>query len=707
MTIRKDLMSPTGPVPATDPVAGTGVSTDGGSLDIAAGMVGGMVSRTGPRRAWTLLMLSSIARTLLWVIAGLALWATLPLVLGWQPTTVMSDSMAPRIRTGDIVVARPIHLQDTTAISSLVPGRVLLVDDPDHPGRLRLHYVRTTDTGQLILRGDADAQDDSSPVAPAAVHGIAALRIPYAGLPITWARDGNLVALTGLALAALALLALTRLDPHHRLNRERHQDDHQTPHHPDDGPPGGRRRGTDRESGGGSGGRRGPAGDPARDPPDDAGGAGEQDKPGDKPGDGGGSPTLREGPSGPGGEAGGLDPRGRPHDTRTAPRSLPPRGRAPRLRAAAAVLALTASLTVVGSASAALSTSTGNPANTWAALPYYTCSAAVLSDNPYLWWRFDEAAGAATAADSSGNNRPGAYTGGTTLGGARACPHDTGTAVTLNGTTGYIGAGTGAAAVAGPTVFTIEVWFKTATAGGKLLGFAGSPTGQSTTYDRHLFLNNTGNLVFGVYPGAVKVIVSPKTYTDNTWHHAAATLSPAGGTQAVRRRRPSRRRPDHHHRPGLHRVLARRIRQPHQLGNQHPHQLLLHRLPRRRRRLPHRPDPHQDRRPLHRRPLALARGPEDTRWRQTICAGHRPPERACVDASMPLWRPVSPDGSGQAEGEEDEAAGLRVRERLSSWAGEAAPPSVPKGTRRLDTAEEALRHSSLKATRNETSRDPA
>lgn len=79
-------------------------------------------------------------------------------------------------------------------------------------------------------------------------------------------------------------------------------------------------------------------------------------------------------------------------------------------------------------------------------------------------------------------------------------------------------------------MFTIEVWFKTAVAGGKLLGFAGSPTGQSTTYDRHLFLNNTGNLVFGVYPGAVKVVVSPKTYTDNTWHHAAATLS-AGGMQ--------------------------------------------------------------------------------------------------------------------------------------------------------------------------------
>ena len=499
------------------------MSTDGTSPGGHGGIFGGGSGRTGPRRAWTLLALSGVARTALWVIAGLALWSTLPLILGWQPTTVMSDSMAPRIRPGDIVVARPVDLEATTAssgsaaTSALAPGRVLLVDDPDHPGRLRLHrYVRTTDTGRLVLRGDANAQDDSSPITPAAVRGIATLRIPYAGLPITWARNGNLTALTALTLAALALLALTRLDPHHRLNRERHQDDHQPPHHPDDGPRGGRGGGTDNDSGGGSGGRSDPAGD--------ARGDGEQDR----PGDGGGLAATREVPSGPGGDAARVDPRGRPHLTRAPQPSSPPRGRAIMVRAVAAALALTASLTVVGSASAALSTSTGNPADTWAALPYYTCAAAVLSDNPYLFWRFDEAAGATAATDSSGNNRPGTYTGGPTLGGPRACPRDTGTAVTLNGTTGYIGAGTGAAAVAGPTVFTVEVWFKTATAGGKLLGFGGSPTGQSTSYDRHLFLNNTGNLVFGVYPNAVKVIVSPKTYTDNTWHYAAATLSGAG-----------------------------------------------------------------------------------------------------------------------------------------------------------------------------------
>ena len=528
-------MSPCGPGPATESVAGRGMSTDGTSPGILGGMSGGMVGRTSPRRAWTLLALSGIARTLLWVIAGLALWSTLPMILGWQPTTVMSDSMAPRIGTGDIVVSRPVHLEDTTAPTgsaatpSLVPGRVLLVDDPDHPGRLRLHrYVRTTETGQLVLRGDANAQDDSSPVAPAAVHGIATLRIPYAGLPITWARNGNLTALTALTLAALALLALTRLDPHHRLNRERHQDEQPPPHHRDDGPHGGRRGGTDGESGSGSGGRSDPPADPAADPAGNAGGAARGDGEADQPADGGGPAATRDVPGGPGGEAARVDPGGRPNMTRTPPPSSPPRGRVTMVRAVAAAVALTASVTVVGSASAALSTATGNPGDSWAALPYYSCAAAVLSDNPYLYWRFDEAAGATAATDSSGNTHPGTYTGGPALGGARACARDTGTAVTLNGTTGYIGAGTGAVAVTGPSVFTAEVWFKTATAGGKLLGFGGSPTGQSSSYDRHLFLNNTGNLVFGVYPNAVKVIVSPKTYTDNTWHYAAATLSGAG-----------------------------------------------------------------------------------------------------------------------------------------------------------------------------------
>ena len=49
----------------------------------------------------------------------------------------------------------------------------------------------------------------------------------------------------------------------------------------------------------------------------------------------------------------------------------------------------------------------------------------------------------------------------------------------------------------------MEAWFKTTTtAGGKIIGFGNRSTGNSTSYDRHLYMSNTGRLYFGVNPDA-------------------------------------------------------------------------------------------------------------------------------------------------------------------------------------------------------------
>jgi signal peptidase I len=131
-------------------------------------------------------------------------WALLPFALGWQPTTVMTGSMEPRISAGDVVIARPVP----TGTAAL--GHVLLVDDPDHANKLRLHrYVQDAPDGGLILRGDANQSNDSSPVAPEAVHGVAVLRVPYVGLPVVWIAEknwGNLAALF-VAVSALTVAA--------------------------------------------------------------------------------------------------------------------------------------------------------------------------------------------------------------------------------------------------------------------------------------------------------------------------------------------------------------------------------------------------------------------------------------------------------------------------------------------------------------------
>lgn len=140
-------------------------------------------------------------------VAGLAFWAAAPAVVGWQPTSVMTASMSPAIEVGDVVVARPV------AADQVLPGRVLLADDPDRPGRLRLHRLQeVASDGTLRTKGDANPSPDSSPLHPDAVRGIGVLRVPWIGLPVVWARTGELapLALTVLILGASAMLATRR-----------------------------------------------------------------------------------------------------------------------------------------------------------------------------------------------------------------------------------------------------------------------------------------------------------------------------------------------------------------------------------------------------------------------------------------------------------------------------------------------------------------
>ncbi|MGB3910878.1 MAG: LamG-like jellyroll fold domain-containing protein [Pseudolysinimonas sp.] len=146
------------------------------------------------------LAVTVVARVILFVIAGCLFWSALPMLWGWKTTTVMSDSMAPLVRAGDIVVAMPV-----TDPSGLV-GRVILFDDPDRPERLRLHrLIATTPSGQLITRGDANSVADSSPIDPTDVRGVAVMRAPAIGLPLVWARDGRWELIFGAAAAVLAL----------------------------------------------------------------------------------------------------------------------------------------------------------------------------------------------------------------------------------------------------------------------------------------------------------------------------------------------------------------------------------------------------------------------------------------------------------------------------------------------------------------------
>ena len=149
----------------------------------------------------------------------------------------------------------------------------------------------------------------------------------------------------------------------------------------------------------------------------------------------------------------------------------------------------------------------------------------ILGDGASNYWRLGEASGS-TAADLVGGNNI-TLASGVTRGVAGAITGDTDKATSFNGTT----AGTGASstAIAGPNLFTMEAWVKTTTTkGGKILGFGSAKTGNSTSYDRHLYMDNAGHILFGVYTGTSQTVASTAKYNNGAWHHVAATLGPNG-----------------------------------------------------------------------------------------------------------------------------------------------------------------------------------
>ena len=102
-----------------------------------------------------------------------------------------------------------------------------------------------------------------------------------------------------------------------------------------------------------------------------------------------------------------------------------------------------------------------------------------------------------------------------------------GKAYSFNGSTQYMSTAT---SYANPTDFSLSIWFKTSTvSGGKLIGFGNSQTGSSPNYDRHIYMNNAGQIYFGIYPGSVVTVNSSSSYNDNAWHLVTATLSSTAG----------------------------------------------------------------------------------------------------------------------------------------------------------------------------------
>lgn len=170
----------------------------------------------------------------------------------------------------------------------------------------------------------------------------------------------------------------------------------------------------------------------------------------------------------------------------------------------------------------------------WGSTVSYTASdtgelsdyaAAVMEDQPTNYWRLGDTGGG-TAVDSVGRDDATANAG-VGFGAPGAVVGDSDDAAVFTGSNDSFTAQR--TQQWRDNTFSVEAWFKTSTTvGGKIVGFGSSSTGNSGSYDRHIYMDASGRVNFGVYPGTSRVIQSAKAYNDDAWHYVVGSMGPDG-----------------------------------------------------------------------------------------------------------------------------------------------------------------------------------
>ncbi|MDQ1082202.1 MULTISPECIES: signal peptidase I [Microbacterium] len=197
-------------------------------------------------------------------------------------------------------------------------------------------------------------------------------------------------------------------------------------------------------------------------------------------------------------------------------------------------------LTSVSSSQAALAASVKNDTNSTATNTYFTCRGAAQSVG-----RSDTHAAYSVEgtgllglnlltieADIAGPNRTGIYRKAMTTTSSVACPRDQPRrAVVFDGSQCLYMPAQGQRN--DPDFFTAEAWFSTTSrTSGKIIGYGDGATTDNTYWDRHIWIDTSGRLNYGLFPNARVVLSTPegRSYADGAWHHVAATLSSAGAS---------------------------------------------------------------------------------------------------------------------------------------------------------------------------------
>lgn len=172
----------------------------------AVAAAAGPAARRRRRTVGRLLDVGALVSTAYWyfAVATLVIAIGIPFVSGWSSAAVVTGSMEPVISAGDMVSFAPY---DGSALST---GAIVQFRDPARPGQTTTHrIVAVNPDGTYTTRGDANGSNDSAPLHPEGIVGVARMVTPGAALPHVWWRNSQpwmLLAWLTLTMGAVALM---------------------------------------------------------------------------------------------------------------------------------------------------------------------------------------------------------------------------------------------------------------------------------------------------------------------------------------------------------------------------------------------------------------------------------------------------------------------------------------------------------------------
>ncbi|WP_375388211.1 LamG-like jellyroll fold domain-containing protein [uncultured Amnibacterium sp.] len=214
--------------------------------------------------------------------------------------------------------------------------------------------------------------------------------------------------------------------------------------------------------------------------------------------------------------------------------------RSDRRRAGGLVFTASALLLLGGVAASVPSTlsaftgSVTNTVDTAAAKNRFTCADVFAEparrDTAFFEYGLRDEAGASAAADSGSAGNDGKYVGerGQDPDSPRACPADAGTPYRLDGKSSLVITSKPSRTIRQD--FSIEIWFRTSAVSEKLVGFEDVQDGTASHYDKHLYIDSSGILDYGVYDGDTTTLTTRSPVNDGLWHQAVATTSSSDGS---------------------------------------------------------------------------------------------------------------------------------------------------------------------------------